>query len=227
MKIHREGRRKIVSPLLLLIVASSMIFVTCKWGSDNSRIIIILWSVIAVLSFLLSAFYLFFFRVPARPVIDDGDMVFAPADGTVVAVEEVTENEYFRDKRIQVSIFMSIWNVHVNWFPVGGTVDYFRHHDGDFLVAWHPKSSEKNERTTVVVNTGKEKVLFRQIAGFVARRIVSYAHEGLAVSQNAECGIIKFGSRVDLFLPPDSEIKVKLGDKTKGTQTIIAELKRG
>lgn len=123
--------------------------------------------------------------------------VFA-ADGTIVALEEVEEKEYFKDNRIVVSVFMSIWNVHINWFPVSGTVDYFRHHHGLFLVAWHPKSSEDNERTTTVVDMGGQKIMFRQIAGMVARRIVSYARVGHRVEQNSQCGFIKFGSRVDL-----------------------------
>ena len=140
--------------------------------------------------------------------------------------EEVEEKEYFKDNRIVVSVFMSIWNVHINWFPVSGTVDYFRHHHGLFLVAWHPKSSEDNERTTTVVDMGGQKIMFRQIAGMVARRIVSYARVGHRVEQNSQCGFIKFGSRVDLFLPLDADIRVKLGDKVVGTQTLIARLKK-
>ena len=150
--------------------------------------------------------------------------VFSPADGKIVALEEVDENEYFQGKRIVVSVFMSIWNVHINWFPVAGRIDYFRHHHGLFLVAWHPKSSEDNERTTTVVDMGGEKIMFRQIAGLVARRIVSYARVGHQVEQNTQCGFIKFGSRVDIFLPLDADIRVKLGDKVVGTQTLIARL---
>ena len=143
-----------------------------------------------------------------------------------VNVGEVEENEYFHDTRIVVSVFMSIWNVHVNWFPVSGTVDYFRHHHGMFMVAWHPKSSEDNERTTTVIDMGGQKILFRQIAGLVARRIVSYARVGGRAEQNTQCGFIKFGSRVDLFLPTDADVQVRLGDKVVGTQTLIARLKK-
>lgn len=149
----------------------------------------------------------------------------APADGTVVVVEEVTENEYFNDRRLLVSVFMSLSNVHINWFPVGGRIEYFRHHQGRFLVAWHPKSSEENERTTTVVDMGGCKVLFRQIAGLIARRIVSYARVGEVAGQNTQCGFIKFGSRVDVYLPLGTEVLVKLGDKVTGSQTPIARLK--
>ena len=120
---------------------------------------------------------------------------------------------------------MSIWNVHINWFPVAGTVEYFRHHHGRFLVAWHPKSSEDNERTTTVVDMGGQKVMFRQIAGLVARRIVSYARVGEPVTQNSQCGFIKFGSRVDIYLPVDADVRVRLGDKVTGSQSCIARLK--
>lgn len=225
MKIHREGRESILSALALVIVSwSQVVMHECfsLWGLRMFTV----WLVLAVVSTVYTAFLLYFFRVPRRGAATDPDRVFAPADGRVVAVEEVMENEYFKDRRIQVSIFMSVWNVHVNWFPAGGRIDYFRHHNGGFRVAWHPKSSEENERTTVVVDTGREKILFRQIAGIVARRIVSYAAEGGTAAQNTECGIIKFGSRVDIFLPPDSEIKVKLGDRTEGTRTVIARLNR-
>jgi len=180
---------------------------------------------VAVAALALALFVMSFFRCPEREVLREENTVFSPADGTIVAIEEVEENEYFHDNRIVVSVFMSLWNVHVNWFPVAGTVDYFRHHHGLFLVAWHPKSSEDNERTTTVVDMGGRKIMFRQIAGLVARRIVSYARVGHRVEQNSQCGFIKFGSRVDLFLPTDTEILVKLGDKVIGTQTRIARLK--
>ena len=170
-------------------------------------------------------FVLRFFRVPKRVYPKDDDVVFSPADGTIVVIEETEETEYLHERRMQVSVFMSVWNVHINWFPVRGTVEYFRHHHGKFLVAWHPKSSEENERTTTVVGNGKVKILFRQIAGYVARRIVSYAKVGNPVGQNTQCGFIKFGSRVDLFLPLDAEICVKNGDKVVGTQTVVARLK--
>lgn len=182
---------------------------------------------VSVLALILVVFVARFFRVPKRVRIEEDGTVFAPADGTVVVIEETDENEYLNERRIQVSVFMSIWNIHINWFPVGGVVEYFRHHHGKFMVAWHPKSSEENERTTTVVRTDAgEKILFRQIAGMVARRIVSYAKEGTPVGQNTQCGFIKFGSRVDVFLPLDAEVLVKLDEKVVGTQTVIARLKR-
>lgn len=215
MRIHREG----ASIILITAALAAAIIALSFWLMH----VAVAWIVtVAALGGVL--FVTSFFRTPSRELKQEKGTVFSPADGTVVALEEVRENEYFKDNRIVVSIFMSIWNVHVNWFPVGGTVDYFRHHHGLFLVAWHPKSSEDNERTTTVVDTGGEKILFRQIAGLVARRIVSYARVGHRAEQNSQCGFIKFGSRVDLFLPTDSEILVRLGDKVVGTQTRIARL---
>lgn len=170
-------------------------------------------------------FVMLFFRSPDRPLMEDPGTIYAPADGTVVVIEEVDENEYFKEKRLQVSVFMSLTNVHINWFPITGEVVYFKHHHGEFMVAWHPKSSEDNERTTTVVRGERHTVLFRQIAGFVARRIVSYARVGERVRQNTQCGFIKFGSRVDLFLPLDAEVCVRLGDKVVGSQTPVARLK--
>lgn len=180
--------------------------------------------IVTVVVWGITLFITSFFRSPNRVMKTEAGAVFSPADGKIVALEEVDENEYFQGKRIVVSVFMSIWNVHVNWFPVAGRIDYFRHHHGLFLVAWHPKSSEDNERTTTVVDMGGEKIMFRQIAGLVARRIVSYARVGHQVEQNTQCGFIKFGSRVDIFLPLDADIRVKLGDKVVGTQTMIARL---
>lgn len=166
-----------------------------------------------------------FFRLPRRERIVNSDKVFAPSDGTIVVIEKTHEGEYFKDERIQVSIFMSIWNVHANWFGIGGTVRYFKHHNGKFMVAWHPKSSTENERTTIVIEGEKSTILFRQIAGLLAKRIVSYCVPGSHVGQNERLGFIKFGSRVDIFLPLDAEINVKLGDKVTGSQTEIASLK--
>ena len=151
--------------------------------------------------------------------------MISPADGKVVVIEEVEADEYFTDKRIQVSVFMSPFNVHVNRNPVGGLVKYFKYHQGKYLVAWHPKSSTENERTTTVIETpSKREILFKQIAGALAKRIVWYVKEGQQVSQATEMGFIKFGSRVDLLLPLDSKIKVELNQKVKGGRTVIAEL---
>lgn len=217
MKIHKEGAPIILCAAALAIVLAVLSF----WLLPTAAA----W-IVSVAAWIGVLFITSFFRSPSRPLLQDDGAVYLPADGTIVALEEVEEKEYFKDNRIVVSVFMSIWNVHINWFPVSGTVDYFRHHHGLFLVAWHPKSSEDNERTTTVVDMGGQKIMFRQIAGMVARRIVSYARVGHRVEQNSQCGFIKFGSRVDLFLPLDADIRVKLGDKVIGTQTLIARLKK-
>jgi phosphatidylserine decarboxylase len=216
MKIHKEGIRIIITTCVVwaVLVVAAFLFLPCAAG----------WGV-AVVAVAITLFTLRFFRVPDRTPAHDDRTVYAPADGTIVIIQPADVVEYLGERRIQVSVFMSIWNVHINWFPVGGTVAYYKYHPGKYLVAWHPKSSELNERTTVVVDTGRETVLFRQIAGCVARRIVSYAKTGGRVEQNAQCGFIKFGSRVDLFLPLDAEICVKTGQKVTGTQTVIARLK--
>ena len=172
-------------------------------------------------------FIVAFFREPRRVRIHDADLVFAPCDGRVVVTEVVKEAEYLQEEMLQISIFMSITNVHMNWVPVGGVVEYFKYHPGRFLVAWHPKSSTENERTTTVVKmpTG-QRVLFRQVAGLIARRIVSYMKVGNPVEQNSVCGFIKFGSRIDILIPKDSELLVEIGDPTIGSQTPIARLRK-
>ncbi|MFR9533810.1 MAG: phosphatidylserine decarboxylase family protein [Rikenellaceae bacterium] len=179
---------------------------------------------------LLAAFWFFivaFFREPRRVRIHDEDLVFAPCDGTVVVTEVVWEDEYLKREMMQISIFMSVTNVHMNWVPVAGVVEYFKHHHGRFLVAWHPKSSTENERTTTVVrmDNGTE-ILFRQVAGLVARRIISYMEEGHHVEQNSVSGFIKFGSRIDILIPKNSELLVEIGMRTIGSQTPLARLKK-
>ena len=172
-------------------------------------------------------FIVAFFREPRRVRIHDTDLVFAPCDGRVVVTEVVSEDEYLKEEMLQISIFMSITNVHMNWVPVGGEVEYFKYHPGRFLVAWHPKSSTENERTTTVVRMESgQPVLFRQIAGLIARRIVSYMKPGEPVEQNSVCGFIKFGSRVDVLVPKESELLVEIGDPTVGSQTPIARLRK-
>jgi len=167
-----------------------------------------------------------FFRVPSRVVHKSDRQIVAPCDGRVVVIEEVVETEYFKGPRRQISIFMSPLNVHINWNPISGVIQYFKYHPGLYLVAWHPKSSTDNERTTVVIRTIEGiDVLFRQIAGAAARRIRWYVKEGDTVEQSTEMGFIKFGSRVDIYLPLDAEIKVNLQDKTVGSITVLAELK--
>jgi phosphatidylserine decarboxylase len=166
-----------------------------------------------------------FFRNPKRNTQPDDAHVISPVDGKVVVIEEVQEPEYFKDKRLQVSVFMSPINVHVTRYPIGGKVLFSKYHPGKYLVAWHPKSSELNERTTVVVENPKfGKVLYRQIAGALARRIVNYAKKDQNVIQGSDAGFIKFGSRVDLFLPLDTKLDVKLNQKVRGGETVIAKL---
>lgn len=167
-----------------------------------------------------------FFRVPTRVVRQSDREIVAPCDGKVVVIEEVVETEYFKGPRRQISIFMSPLNVHVNWNPISGVIQYFKYHPGLYLVAWHPKSSTENERTTVVIrNKEGVEILFRQIAGAAARRIRWYVKEGDKVEQSTEMGFIKFGSRVDLYIPLDAEINVNLQDKTVGSVTVLATLK--
>lgn len=217
MRIHRAGF-KIIGIVFLSLLALNLL-VSFLTG--------ILWLRLSVLipSFLILLFVLRFFRIPNRVYITSDNQVIAPADGKIVVVEECVEEEYFHDKRIQVSIFMSVWNVHINWYSIPGVVKYFKYHPGLFLYAWLPKSSTDNERTTLVVETpAKTEILFRQIAGAVARRIETYAQVGAKVSQCQEMGFIKFGSRVDVFLPIGTKIKVLPGQKSIGGQTIIADL---
>jgi len=183
-------------------------------------------TVAGIVSLVVFFLVLQFFRNPGREILvpDDQKTIYAPADGKIVVIEETNENEYFKDKRLQVSIFMSPTNVHVNRNPVSGTVNYFKYHPGKYLVAWHPKSSDENERTTTVIDTGEAEIMMRQIAGALAKRIVNYLEIGDKVEQGADMGFIKFGSRVDLFLPLDAKIEVQKGDKVKGNLTVIARL---
>lgn len=214
MKLHKEGTTFIISTLVLFLSFLAIAICTSAWY----------WTAIAVFMLLILIFNLRFFRFPNRPLRKIDGAILSPCDGKIVIVEEVEEPEFFKDRRIQVSVFMSVNNVHINWVPMSGKVEYFRHHQGKYLVAWHPKSSEKNERTTFVVNNGNNTILFRQIAGYIARRIVTYAKEGDQIEQNRQIGFIKFGSRMDLFLPLGTEICVKEGDIVKGTETILAKL---
>jgi phosphatidylserine decarboxylase len=217
ISIHREGYKTLT---LLFLFLSGINLIASYWIVTNQITSFILFTASAVL-FL---FTLYFFRNPARKIITAKEKIMAPADGEVVAIEEVFVDEYFKDKRIQVSVFMSPFNVHVNWNPVSGLVRYFKYHPGKFLVAWLPKSSSENERTTLVIETPCDhQVMIRQIAGFVARRIVNYPRSGETVEQGGQFGFIKFGSRVDLLLPMETKINVKLNQKVKGAQTVIGE----
>jgi phosphatidylserine decarboxylase len=218
MTIHKEGRALLFASLIVLV---GIIWLADYFFHETEivRDIIIGAGAIVYLLFLQ------FFRSPSFEIKKNEKQVLAPADGKVVVIEEAQETEYLKSKRKQISIFMSPVNVHVNRMPVGGSISYFKYHPGKYLVAWHPKSSTENERTTVVakMKNGTE-ILFRQIAGALARRITWYVKEGQALQQGDEFGFIKFGSRVDVFLPLDAKIKVNIGEVTKGGRTVIAEL---
>ncbi len=217
IKIHKEGRLILISLLFILFVLNLLIYL---------RFPTFPLAITTSLSAAVLVFFGYFFRNPSRRIkIDDSGLVVAPADGTIVVVEPTDELEYFGDRRIQVSIFMSVFNVHANWYPIQGKVIKAVHHNGRHLAAYLPKSSHENERSTVVIESeAKTQILVRQIAGALARRIVTYAHAGKACHLNEQLGFIKFGSRVDLFFPLDTEIFVEVGDKTTGNETIIARL---
>lgn len=212
---HREGQKIILTTFFIVcaILLVSQFYVNIPWLRWGLQI-----SALVILILILQ-----FFRNPTRRVDKNFDEILAPVDGKVVVIEEVEETEYFKDKRRQVSIFMSPTNVHVTRYPASGSVKYSKYHPGKYLVAWHPKSSTENERTTVVIKTPKfGEIMYRQIAGALARRIVNYAEVGDSVQQGEDSGFIKFGSRVDLFLPLDCAVTVKLNQKVVGAKTCIA-----
>lgn len=214
---HKEGYKIIVTAFAIVVAAVLLIdyFVSRSW----LRMFLMIGAV------LLLILILQFFRNPKRKTILGEHTVLSPVDGKVVVIEEVFEKEVFKDQRIQISVFMSPINVHVTRYPISGKVTYSKYHPGKYLVAWHPKASEENEHTTVVVeNENFGKVLYRQIAGAMAKRIVNYAKPEVEAIQGADSGFIKFGSRVDVFLPLDADIKVKLNQKVKGGESIIAEI---
>lgn len=215
MNLHREGNKII---LLSLIILGGLLWAVKIW-------IPVLFIVTLIGAVVLILFILQFFRHPKRiPPKLDNALFYSPADGKVVVMEERTEEEYLKDKRLMISIFMSPTDVHCNRVPVSGTVKYVKHHPGKYLVAWHPKSSTENERTTTAIGSEKQSYVLRQIAGAMARRIRTYVKEGEKVEQGAELGFIKFGSRVDVFLPLDAELRVKLGDHVKGGVDVLAEV---
>jgi phosphatidylserine decarboxylase len=218
MTIHKEGYTTIAVSLLFIFILNAIIdyrFADIVW---------LRWAAY-IASFALFIIVLQFFRNPSRTFVNDNNLVICPADGKVVVIEETTEGEYFKDKRLQVSIFMSPVNVHINRNPISGIVKFFKYHPGKYLAAWNPKSSTENERTTVVVeHANGTPVLFRQIAGALARRIVWYVKEGDVVEQSKEFGFIKFGSRVDIFLPVGTKINLELNQVVKGGITVLAEL---
>lgn len=215
--LHKEGKASII---LAVITAFILIYAGNEWLAH------IVWAKAAlyVMAIFILIVILQFFRKPKRRVILNNDLVYAPADGKIVAIEEVEDAEFLNTKATQVSIFMSPINVHINWAPVSGIVKYFKYHPGRFLVAWHPKSSTDNERATLVIETPHgHLVLLKQIAGALARRIVHYANEGDQLTQGKEFGFIKFGSRVDVLLPPEANIKVELDQPVTGNRTVLAE----
>lgn len=214
MTLHKAGYSLLLKLLAAIVLLNCLAFYLIPAPAAVYTIL----TVSAVLYLLV----LNFFRFPDRRIIVNDNTILAPADGKVVVVEETEETEYFKDRRIQVSIFMSIFNVHINWFPVNGIIRYFKYHKGKFSAAFLPKSSTDNERTTIVVECPDgQAILMRQIAGAMARRIVSYTPEGGEARQDRHAGFIKFGSRVDLLLPLGTNILVKPGQKTKGSQTVI------
>lgn len=217
MIIHKEGRGILIKMLLLFVAINSGIYCLSPCVAKTT-------STVSLFTFL---FFLNFFRRPTRILnVDDPNLIVAPCDGKIVVIEPTTETEVFGEKRIQISIFMSVFNVHANWYPAAGTVTYYTHQEGRYMAAHLPKSSTENERSTVVIETeSKTKILVRQIAGAVAQRIVTYATVGKQYKINDELGFIKFGSRVDIYLPMDTEIFVELKQKTVGNQTLIGRLK--
>jgi phosphatidylserine decarboxylase len=218
MSIHKEGYKILGFGFIALLLLNIIIIVF--WGDIE----ILKWGFL-VLSFMLYVFLLFFFRWPERVLEPDPGLIYAPADGKVVVIEETDENEYFKDVRLQVSIFMSPFNVHSNRYPVSGKVKFVRYHPGKNMVAWHPKSSELNERSSIVIETSEGKeILIRQIAGAVARRKVTYAREDQEVLQGDELGFIKFGSRVDIFLPVGTELEIPILQQVRANKDIIAKI---
>jgi phosphatidylserine decarboxylase len=219
IKIHKEGR------LIFSIISGVLIFTALVIGIFSSSIVVVLIPIV-VAFFLLIVFVARFFRVPNRNQSLEEGAFYSPADGKVVVIEETTENEYFNDRRLQVSVFMSVWDVHINFIPFSGKIKYYKYHPGEFLPAIRPKSSILNERTSIVIENHKgNAVLMRQIAGVVARRIICYAKEGKSFEAGEELGFIKFGSRMDMFFPLGTELLVKTGDQVYGKKTILTRLK--
>lgn len=215
MRLHKEGYSIVAIAIFIWLLVNYLVGLT---GETVFRVFMLL----STLPLLVLAIR--FFRYPKRNITPAPESVISPADGTIVAIEETTENEYFKDRRLQVSVFMSVYNVHINWNPVPGTVTYFKHHSGHFMAAYLPKSSTLNERATTVIRMADgTEVLVRQIAGAVAKRIITYSSVGKQVTQKDELGFIRFGSRVDIFLPVGTKINVELCQEVIGSQTILAQ----
>ena len=217
MKIHKEGYNIIAVAFIITAAVVLGCYYLLGWGAVSK--------IVLAVALFIFALVVRFFRVPKRTLVVDKDLVVAPCDGKVVQVREVVEDEYLNTRCIQISIFMSVFNVHVNYYPVGGKILYSKHHQGAYIIASYPKASEKNERTSIAVETaGGAKVLFRQIAGYIARRIVCYAEAGEQAAQCSQVGFIKFGSRMDVFIPLDSQVNVKVGENVVACETVIAKL---
>ncbi len=212
---HKEGNTSILIAFILTVILMSVIWlVPMPYWSQISLSVLVITFLFIILQF---------FRNPKRTTVLNDATVVSPVDGKVVVIEKVTENEYFKGERLMISVFMSPINVHVTRYPITGTVSYSKYHPGKYLVAWHPKASEENERTTVVIDhKNKKQVMYRQIAGALAKRIVNYAIENEAIVQGNDSGFIKFGSRVDVYLPVDTPVNVKLNQKVKGGESILA-----
>ncbi len=217
MQLHKEGTKTLILSAVLFIVINVPAWLYLPSQAAH---------VITIITVILLGLVINFFRRPQRHTVRMDGAVVCPCDGTVVAIEETYEDEVLKSKVLQLSVFMSVTNVHINWFPVGGEVTYYRHHDGKKMAAYLPKSSQHNERSTIVIKTADgQDVLVRQVAGALARRVVSYVSEGQKVNQSDELGFIKFGSRMDIYLPLGTKVDVKLKDKVVGSQTILAWLK--
>ncbi len=216
MKIHREGYK--------YIIIATILWIGLAWTTNHFIPVSFFWltAIITFLLFLVWFWVVAFFRLPSRNFVHGEDKIISPADGKVVVIEETYEPEYFMHNCLQISVFMSPINVHVNRNPVSGVIKYMKYHAGKYLVAWHPKSSTENERTTIVIGNDKGDILMRQIAGAMARRICFYVQEDDIVKQNEEFGFIRFGSSVDVFLPIGTKVDVKIGDVVKGGVTLLA-----
>jgi len=217
MKLHKEGTATIIIVLILCAITIGVTLTT-------QGVLAIIFGLLSFGFLIVFGLIVWFFRMPTRNVIEKDGHIMCPSDGKIVVIEKTQEQEYFKDERIQISIFMSPLNVHAQWYPFSGLIKYVKYHKGKYLVAWHPKSSELNERNSIVIeNNAGQSVLVRQIAGAVARRIVGYAKTSQKVKINEELGFIKFGSRIDVFLPTQAEVLVKLDEKVVGNQTILAK----
>ncbi len=217
MKVHRQGYKII---LFTFIIYAVILFAIITYL--NILVLSLVIFTVFLFSFLL---IIWFFRIPTRILTNNENFIYAPADGKIVAIEEITEEEYLKDTRIQISIFMSPLDVHVNYYPLSGTIEYLKYHSGKYLVAWHPKSSTLNERSTIVIKNDKNvSILIRQIAGAVARRIITNAVKGERIRQGDELGFIRFGSRVDIILPSYTKVLTSINKKVKGKKTVIAEI---